>query len=101
MKLICSLLFLKVVIVYVASLAVTKERHFINYKKYKTCGEEVSMISVIEQNKLAFVILALVVLSLLIAVAFSIVSQVGGLEIAEASTLRYCVSSGGVCTGAI
>jgi hypothetical protein len=61
------------------------------------------MISVIEQNKLAFVILALVVLSLLFAIAFSIVSQVGGggLEIAGASTLRYCVSSGGVCTGGI
>lgn len=57
------------------------------------------MISIIEQNKVAFTILALVVLSLLIVLAFSALYQVGGIEIAGDSTMRYCVSSGGVCTG--
>ncbi|MBK7896924.1 MAG: hypothetical protein WAS33_30090 [Candidatus Promineifilaceae bacterium] len=57
------------------------------------------MNAVINNNKVAFVILLVVVLALLSIVALSIVSQMGGLEIAGASTLRYCVGSGGVCTG--
>lgn len=59
------------------------------------------MISVIENNKLALVILLVAVLALLTVVAFSVVSQVGGLEIAGDSILRYCVGSGGVCTGGV
>lgn len=59
------------------------------------------MISVIQQNKLAFVILALVVLALLAFIVLSVMPQVGVLEIAGDSTMRYCVGSGGVCTGGI
>ena len=59
------------------------------------------MISVIQNNKLAFVILALVVLALVSVILFSVITQVGGLEIAGASTMRYCVGSGSVCTGGV
>ncbi|WP_420643071.1 hypothetical protein [Candidatus Leptofilum sp.] len=59
------------------------------------------MFSVIEQNKLAFVILVMVVLALLTFIVFSAVAQAGGIELAGASMMRYCVGSGGVCTGGI
>lgn len=59
------------------------------------------MMSIINQNKLAFIILALVLLALITIVALSVFTQVGALEIAGDSTMRYCVGSGGVCTGGI
>lgn len=55
----------------------------------------------IGQNKLAFVIIALVMLALLTVIAFSVVSQVGGFEMAGISITRYCAGSGGVCTGGV
>ena len=57
------------------------------------------MASVINNNKVAFFLLALVLLGLLTVLAFAFVTNVGGFELAGASTFRYCVSSGGVCTG--
>lgn len=57
------------------------------------------MTSVIYNNKVAFFLLALVLLGLLTVLAFAFVANAGGLELAGASTMRYCVGSGGVCTG--
>ncbi|MCA9919531.1 MAG: hypothetical protein KC445_16340 [Anaerolineales bacterium] len=59
------------------------------------------MLSAIENNKLALIIVSLVVLALLVLLVFSVAMQFGGMEVAGATTLRYCVSSGGVCTGGI
>ena len=47
-------------------------------------------------NKVAYIVLAL---ALLVLISFLLLAAVGGIEIADASTLRYCVSSGSVCTG--
>ncbi|MCC6603344.1 MAG: hypothetical protein IT327_09060 [Anaerolineae bacterium] len=58
------------------------------------------MTSVITDNKIAFFLLALAIVGLLTILAFAIVANVGGLQIAsDPELLRYCVSSGGVCTG--
>lgn len=58
------------------------------------------MISIINSNKVAFFLLVLAVVGLLTILAFALVSNVNGFEIANDPTiLRYCVSSGGVCTG--
>lgn len=59
------------------------------------------MISIIEQNKLAIALLALVVLAVLTVIIFSAIGQAGGIDLAGASTMRYCVGSGSVCTGGI
>ena len=58
-----------------------------------------SIMSVINSNKVAFLILALVLVALVTFLVFSVTMQSGGLEIAGISTMRYCVTSGGVCTG--
>lgn len=58
-----------------------------------------SIMSVINSNKVASVILALVLVALVTLLVFAVVAQTGGLEIAGVSTMRYCVSSGSVCTG--
>jgi len=55
--------------------------------------------SVINSNKVAFFILALVLVALVTFLVFAVTMQSGGLEIAGISTMRYCVTSGGVCTG--
>lgn len=58
------------------------------------------MTSVINNNKVAFFLLVLAVVGLLVMLTFAVSAHVGGLEIAnDPSILRYCVSSGGVCTG--
>ena len=57
------------------------------------------MTSVISNNKAAFFLLALVLIGLLTILAFAFVANMSGLELAGASTMRYCVGSGGVCTG--
>ena len=59
------------------------------------------MTSVINSNKIAFFLLVLVIVGLLTVLAFAFVANAGGLDldIAGISTMRYCVSSGGVCTG--
>lgn len=57
------------------------------------------MTSVINNNKVAFFLLVLAVVGLLTILAFAFVSNAGGLELASDSLFRYCVSSGGVCTG--
>jgi hypothetical protein len=58
------------------------------------------MTSVINNNKVAFFLLVLAIVGLLTILAFAVVAQTGSLEIAsDPSILRYCVSSGGVCTG--
>lgn len=58
------------------------------------------MISIINSNKVAFFLLVLAVVGLLTILAFALVNNVNGFEIANDPTiLRYCVSSGGVCTG--
>ncbi|WP_420627552.1 hypothetical protein [Candidatus Leptofilum sp.] len=59
------------------------------------------MFSVIEQNKLASIVLALAILALLTVIAFSILAQVSGFEDAGIPLVRYCVGSGGVCTGGV
>ena len=58
-----------------------------------------SIMSVINSNKVAFFILALVLVALVTFLVFAVTMQSGGLEIAGISTMRYCVTSGGVCTG--
>lgn len=58
-----------------------------------------SVASVISSNKVAFLILALVLITLVTFLMLAAVSQAGGIEVAGVSTMRYCVSSGGVCTG--
>ncbi|MCB8948906.1 MAG: hypothetical protein H6653_12910 [Ardenticatenaceae bacterium] len=58
-----------------------------------------SIMSVINSNKVAFLILALVLVALVTFLVFAVTMQSGGLEIAGISTMRYCVTSGGVCTG--
>ena len=58
-----------------------------------------SIMSVINSNKVAFLILALVLVALVTFLVFAVTMQSGGLEIAGISTMRYCVSSGSVCTG--
>lgn len=58
------------------------------------------MNSVITNNKVAFLLLVLVVVGLLAILAFAMMANVGGFNIAsDPEILRYCVSSGGVCTG--
>ncbi len=58
------------------------------------------MMSIVTTNKAAFFLLVLIIVGLLTVLAVAIVSNVNGLEIASDPTiLRYCVSSGGVCTG--
>lgn len=50
-------------------------------------------------NKIALALLAALVLLVLVTVFLIIATSVGGIDIAGASTMKYCVSSGGVCTG--
>ena len=57
------------------------------------------MTSVISNNKIAFFLLALVLIGLLSVLVFAFVANTGGLDIAGISTMRHCVSSGSVCTG--
>lgn len=58
------------------------------------------MTSVINNNRVAFFLLVLAVVGLLTVVAFAVVASAGGFQIAgDPEILRYCVSSGGVCTG--
>lgn len=58
------------------------------------------MISVITNNKVAFFLLALAIVGLLTIAAFALMANYGGFAIAgDPDILRYCVSSGGVCTG--
>lgn len=57
------------------------------------------MSSLINNNKAAFFLLALVLIGLLTVLAFAFVANVGGLELAGASAMRYCVGSTGACTG--
>lgn len=58
------------------------------------------MISVITNNKVAFFLLVLAIVGLLTIVAVALMANYGGFDIAgDPDILRYCVSSGGVCTG--
>ena len=58
------------------------------------------MASVITNNKVAFFLLVLAIVGLLTILAFAIVANFDALAIVEdTEILRYCVSSGGVCTG--
>ena len=57
------------------------------------------MSSVIYNNKVASLLLALVLVALLSFIAFSLVASATGLDLAGISTMRYCVGSGSVCTG--
>lgn len=57
------------------------------------------MTSIINNNKVAFFLLVVVLVSLLAVLAFAVATHGAGFELAGASTMRYCVSSGGVCTG--
>ncbi|MBK8902239.1 MAG: hypothetical protein IPM53_13720 [Anaerolineaceae bacterium] len=58
------------------------------------------MTSVITNNKVAFFLLVLAIVGLLTILAFAIVANFDALAIVEdTEILRYCVSSGGVCTG--
>jgi hypothetical protein len=57
------------------------------------------MISLINDNKVAFFLLVLVIVSLLTVLAFALVTHGAALELIDTSTMRYCASSGGVCTG--
>ena len=50
-------------------------------------------------NKVAGALLAALVLLMLVSMFLVFASSVGGIEIAGVSTMKYCVSSGGVCTG--
>lgn len=57
------------------------------------------MTSLIHSNKVAFFLIVLVIVSLLIILAFAVVINGAGQELLDASMMRYCESSGGVCTG--
>ena len=57
------------------------------------------MMPLINTNKIAFYLVVLVIVSLLVVLVFSVVAQGAGLEFFDASMMRYCESSGGVCTG--
>lgn len=58
------------------------------------------MTSVINNNKIAFFLLVLAVVGLLTILTFAIMANGAGFQIAgDPEILRYCVSSGGVCTG--
>lgn len=57
------------------------------------------MISLINGNKAAFFLLILVIVGLLTVLAFAVVTHGAGFEFVDASVMRYCESSGGVCTG--
>jgi len=57
------------------------------------------MSSLINNNKAAFFLLALVLIGLLTVLAFAFVANVGGLELAGASMMRYCNGSTAACTG--
>lgn len=57
------------------------------------------MASIINNNKVAFFLLALVLVGLLTVLAFAVVTHGAGLELTGISTLRYCSLSGSVCTG--
>jgi hypothetical protein len=57
------------------------------------------MASTINNNKVAFFLLVLVLIGLLAVLIFSALPHGIGLEFVDTFTLRYCASSGGVCTG--
>ena len=57
------------------------------------------MTSIINNNKVAFFLLILVLVGLLTVLAFAVVTHGAGLELIDTSTLRYCSLSGSVCTG--
>ena len=58
------------------------------------------MTSLINNNKVAFFLLVLAIVGLLTILAFAIVANANGFQLAgDPEILRYCVSSGGVCTG--
>lgn len=57
------------------------------------------MSSIINNNKVAFFLLVLVLVGLLTVLAFAAVTHGPGLELVGISTLRYCSLSGSVCTG--
>lgn len=50
-------------------------------------------------NKVNLAILLLVILVLIIGILWVMTMNVGNIEIAGSSIMRYCVSSGSVCTG--
>jgi len=56
------------------------------------------MTSLINDNKVAFFLLAVVIVALLTILVFSIVTH-GNSYAFDITTMRYCASSGGVCTG--
>jgi hypothetical protein len=57
------------------------------------------MTSMINSNKVAFFLIVLVLVSLLLVLALSLVPHGSGLASFDPSTLRYCSLSGSVCTG--
>jgi hypothetical protein len=57
------------------------------------------MTSLTHSNKVAFFLLVLVIVSLLTLLAFAVVAHGASLEFLDTSLMRYCESSGGVCTG--
>ena len=50
-------------------------------------------------NKIALTLLAALVLFVLMTVFLMIITSAGAIDIAGISTMKYCVSSGSVCTG--
>ena len=58
------------------------------------------MTLLLNNDKLAFFLLVLVIVGLLTVLALSVITQGAGLELIDTSTMRYCSLSGGVCTGA-
>ncbi len=57
------------------------------------------MISIINNNKVAFFLLVLVLVGLLTVLAFAIITQGTSLASVDPSIMRYCSLSGSVCTG--
>ncbi len=57
------------------------------------------MMSIIINNRIAFFLLVLVLVGLLTVLALSFIAQNTSLALIDPSIMRYCASSGSVCTG--
>ena len=57
------------------------------------------MMTIINNNRIAFFLLVFVLVGLLTVLAFAVITQGTSLAFIDPKTMRYCVSSGSVCTG--
>ena len=57
------------------------------------------MMTIINNNRIAFFLLVFVLVGLLTVLAFAVITQGTSLAFIDPTTMRYCVSSGSVCTG--